>query len=224
MHRNVFFALIAACSLVAPALANPTITAGNHVLLPNTADQQFFILISPGPAGNDNNFGGPDFNEQTIQSVDLQLAIGDGSAGPIITGVELISAGMIFQPNNGGEIFFAGYTAPGRIIAQSTSTANGSILADGNLAKITISTVGILALPTEQNWLLSLTNPSLELPTGIGPDPTDPGPLGFGSVTLLNGSLSIAPVPEPATFVMAGFGMLAFGVVAVRRHRNKRAA
>src|SRR5262245_42824575 len=72
-----------------------TITVGDHTLLVGVPDQTIDILISGG-----------DF----IQGADLFLLVGDGTAGPLITDVDLIGPGTLFASNNTGQ--FQVYSSP----------------------------------------------------------------------------------------------------------------
>jgi len=160
------------CSCVS-AFAIPTITAGNHVLVPNSI-QVIDILISGG---------------DPIPGLDLYLVVGDNVAGPIITAIDIVGPGTVFNPNNTGQSTLGPpYDVPGRQPAVTTTTASGTVAASGVLAHVTLDTTGIFG----GTFSLSLTNPDLG-PSDVALDPGH-------DVILVDGSITL---PEPASAVLA---------------------
>ena len=207
MHRKAFLALALVCGMATSALALPTITAGDHNLLFNTPNQKVSVLISDngqGPAV-------PPLLPGQIAGVDLVLLVGGGVSGPIITAIDLVGVGTVFNPNNTGQINFAApFGPPGRETFSLTSTVSGSVSANGTLAFVTLDTTGIA--PGVYDFALSSDN--------LGPsDVGNPDFLPF----LINGTLTIPPVPEPASIVMGLFGAAALATVVARKHRARKA-
>lgn len=199
----ILFALFAATALWGNlAQGKPTVTAGNHVLLPNAAGQKVPIMIGGG---------------DPIEGIDLYVQIGDGGlvlhkdgfpvidgddVGPIITAVDILR-GTIFATSHTG----ARIEAHPLIWSASTTTAGASkVPADGLLATVTIDTTGFFG-GTYPFSLTASTIPS-PTPTWVANIPS----------TLVDGSLAI--VPEPATVFLALAGAAGCAIVA-RRGRRK---
>jgi hypothetical protein len=184
---------IAACTAMA-ASAAPTITVGNHQLLPNTPGQVISILASGEGAAD------------AIAGVDLFLVIGGGTSGPIATNFDLIGAGTIFAANNNGQQGFgAEYDPPSRDLVGLVTTTSGTVSPNGVLAYVTLDTTGL----TSGDFTLSITNelfgPSVLYATG------------GASTVLIDGTLSV--VPEPSSVVLGLFGVAGVAAVAIRRRR-----
>lgn len=220
MHRNVFAALLVVLSLSASAFALPTIIAGHHTINPEQAGQAVTITITPGDPGDnpENPSGGLDGNTQTISAAFTALSTEAG--GPIITNIDLISAGLIFAPNNTGIQPLPPFDPPARNVGASTTTNSGEILADGNLAIVTLSTVGVA--PGVYGFYLWMDDIDLGLTVsdvGVLPE-FDPD--GGNAAFLVHGTITVTP--EPSTMVMSLMGVVGIGAVAVRRYRGRKAA
>ena len=135
--------IVAAMSLTfGIARATPTVTVGNHTLLPGLANQSFTIPVSGGDAVQGEN-------------VDVQVADGGPPAGgtivgPAITNLDLVT-GTIFTPNNSGQQ----NPPPNQIVPQFrnasvVTTGSGTVSASGTLASVTFDTTpasaGVYAL------------------------------------------------------------------------------
>jgi len=200
MHRRVVLALGLLLCVPAIAQAASSIVVGNHVLAVNTPGQ----VINLNVTGNDQ-----------IGGLDLFFTINGGGVGPVVTAVDITSAGTIFAGNNTGIFVFAApNNLPSTRPAVSTTSAVGilPILANGLLASVTFDTTGIPA--GVYSW--SLTNHPLGA-TDLGTDLQDE----FIYPNVTNGTLTI--VPEPSSVVMGLFAAAGIGAVAIRKRRARRA-
>jgi hypothetical protein len=144
------------------------VTAGQHFLAPNTPNQFITIQVTGGDA---------------VSGVDLFLQVGDGGAaaggddvGPAITAMDFGGIG-IFAANNTGV-----FTDATPLLWGATTTTNPgtTVPANGRLAILAVSTVGI----TSGRYDLLLNPPST-------------GPTQFPGVTtnLVNGWIQIGAPP-----------------------------
>ncbi|MBC8872751.1 MAG: hypothetical protein H8E44_25240 [Planctomycetes bacterium] len=158
-----------------------TLDVDHFVLLPNTPNQTIPIHITGGAR---------------IQGSLLNVQISDGFSdvpgssmdGPNITGVDLVSPGTIFGSvaNNGNNVI----ESREQIWVVGASTSDGTIVADGVLAYVTIDTTGWFG--GDRTWELKLSdtfngNTNFQTPDGqLTPDIT-------------NGSIRIdrLPVADP---------------------------
>lgn len=113
--------------------AAPSITVGNHGLIPDTSDQKIEIFVT----GTEPVLG-MNFN---LQVADGGPAGGGSILGPVIKAVDLVSQpGMVFHGNSTTPI------DPGsasRIAIRSLITSSGMVTAEGALAIVTFDTTGI---------------------------------------------------------------------------------
>ncbi len=192
MLRKAFFALALVAALSTSAFAVTNVAGGDHVFTVGTGLQTFPIIATS------------DSGEQ-IAGIDLYMVM--DALGPIITEVNLI-VGTVFEPNNVGQSNFGApeYLTPGREPAYFTTTSAGSV-PTGTVALVTIDTnsadVG--------QYLLAL-----EIPI-FGPSAVY---VGATPGTFSNGSVTLVPVPEPGSVVLALFGAAGLGAVAIRRRRR----
>jgi hypothetical protein len=107
------------------ASAGPTVTAGTHRLDPGLAGQAIQVMVSGGEA---------------VQGLELNAQVADGASGPTFETSDILT-GTIFAANNTGANL-GGYVDPQRLY-QGTTTASGTVPADGLLATITLSTIGV---------------------------------------------------------------------------------
>jgi hypothetical protein len=143
-----------------------------HFLAPNAAGQQVQIHVTGG---------------EPVSGVDFFVQVGDGGAtvggtdtGPKITNVDLVT-GTIFGMNN-----TAAFTDPAPLLwGATTTTANGSVAANGLLATLTIDTTGFAT--GQYNLILN---------------PPSTGPTAFAdasvTTTLTSGWLRIGTPPSLA--------------------------
>ena len=201
--------MMIACVCCNGAYADIVIDVGNHTLLPNTAGQQIDILISSDPG------------DPLTSGLNLNVQIGDGNGAelePVFNGTEgsdigaWVVTGTIFE----GELPF-GFAPiasfPSLIQAGIITGSGADVVANGILASLLIDTTGF---NVAGSFNLSLANNSSGLP-----DTEILGPTGeagaIPAVTINNGSINIAAVPEPAAVSLIVLGLL--GVV-VRRRRS----
>lgn len=191
--RRALFASLVVGLLPSTALAVPTITVGNHLLLPNTPNQVIAILVSS--AG------------EQVAGLDLYLYVNGGvGPAPVITAIDVVGPGTIFAPNNVGQFSLGPpYDVPGLQPSAITTTASGFVPANGVLAYVTFDTTGIPV----GGYTISLTNPDLG-PTDFAVNP------GFDAI-LVDGF--IGQVPEPSTFVLAALGVAGACGMRLRRKR-----
>jgi|GEM_PF-2676616 len=193
IRKMLMAAVLVACSATI-ATAAPTITAGNHQLLPNTSGQVISILASG------------DFLADALAGVDLFLVIGGGTEGPMVTNLDLIGAGTIFAASNTGQQDFgAPYIPPSREIVGITTTVSGTVNPNGVLAYLTLDTTGLAAGDYTLSLTSDLIGPSVLYSAGAAP------------TVLINGTLSV--VPEPSSVVLGLFGIAGVAAIAIRRRR-----
>ena len=181
----------------------PTIDVGSFNLLENTPGQTIEIAVAGGDA---------------VQGLNLYVATGDGGglaggvdgSAPAITGVDLISSGLVFGASNTGQ------TTPDpqpQLVSASTTTNESvaaTVAAQGALARITIDTTGFFydeAVAANNAFALSL---DLTDSLGVATD--------FAGVAadITNGQIVLVAVPEPALALTA---LIALPVLMGRRRR-----
>lgn len=176
--------------LAATAQATPTIVVGNHAYIPGAAGQTLQIFVTGGDAVQGLNFI-MDFNNNT-------------AGGPIITGIDILTS-TIFAGNNTGQ--GSGFPPPATKVKATTTTGGGTVSANGLLATITFSFVGV--------------------PTGTYPiRMTAMAATGGGSTTnfagidanITNGFFAF---PEPSSIVLGLFALAGLSAVAVRKRRAR---
>ncbi len=181
--KILFFLCLTLLSVSGPinaarAVTLPVIVVGNNALQPNQAGQFISIYVSGG---------------QAVQGVNFNVKIGDGGTltggtdtGPTLQNVDLTSG--IFAPNNTGQ---SNGTSP-LLWNSVVTTSSGFVNADGLLAILTVSTVGI---PAGTIKSLSLT-----------PDPIFGGNTDFAglSANITNGTISVVPEPSSISLMIVG--------------------
>lgn len=186
-----FPATLPAAALLAalPAPAALVITVGSHDLQPNQAGQQ--VSLHVGNTGGALDYGGLNFS----------VRIGDGTAGPALTAVDLLSGTPLAAPDNfGGQFPDSGNTSWKQFwsVASTTATLPAG---DSLLVTLTFDTTGL----SDGAWALSLFGtgmPATQLLDRSG---------GEFAVALQNGTLTV--VPEPGALAgAAGAALLAFGL------------
>ena len=196
--------LMIVCVCCDGAFADIVIDVGSHTLLPNTAGQQIDILISS------------DAGDSLTSGINLNVQIGDGNgsgAEPVFSGTQgtveaWVVSGTIFENEApSGAAPLMGFPS----LVEAGALSNSNIVANGVLASLLIDTTGF---GTPGSFNLSLANNSSGLPDTqvLGPVGTNGSVLG---VTINNGSINIAAVPEPAAVTLLALGIL--GMIARRR-------
>jgi hypothetical protein len=173
-----------------------SIVVGDNLLIANTPGQVIDLYVS---------------GSEQINALDLFMTINGGGLGPVVTAVDITGAGTIFAGNNTGMgLFGAPDNPPSTRIAVATTTASGTVLANGLLARVTFDTTGIP--PGIYSW--SLTNHPLGA-TDFGtdanfdfiyPQVTD------GRV----GGLFEYDSPEPSSLALCAIATIALGLAAIR--------
>ncbi len=199
--RRTLIASVAVTSLVLvqTMMADATLTLPNTVLLANTANQQVPLYID-GAAG------------LQLGAVDLNVQIGDGGAsaspagkdfGPVITGVDFISSGLLFAANHDA-VPAPGITGMAYEQSVNVNLSGASVipitLASNHelLGYITLDTTGFGA--TGQSWTWTLAN-GFNGPTTLSDTVGNTLP-----ATLTPDASLTLPVPEPGEIALLGFG------------------
>jgi hypothetical protein len=196
-----FFVSAGFCLLLALASISQaaTIDIGNHILLPNTPNQQIQIF---GTGGED------------IQGVDMFLELSTlANEGPIITGIALQGPGTLFG-SNGTPPNVASLPGNQRYWTADVATLNGTVVLQPTLpvAIVTIDTTGITAATTNKTFVLN-ASPGQNLTKYL----ISTGSFNLFPVGSTQGTLTITAVPEPSTMVLAGLAGVALIVFGARR-------
>ncbi len=195
---SVSFALV--LFLAASASANLTISLGNIALLANTADQVVPVVVHGGDA---------------VEGVTFNVRIGDGLAplpgpAPTITDLDILGTAAeptIFFLDNTGQLDPDGPNDSFPYYESRTTTttaADGTVAAEGLLARVTLSTLGV----NSGEWDLILKDPA-----GFATE--FPGT----SVTTEQGRIVI--VPEPATWIGLASVLLGASSWLLRRRNGQ---
>jgi hypothetical protein len=219
MPRRVLLLLGVIVLVPAIAQAAITITVGTHNLLQNTAGQTVNIMLS-GAGGSD-----------VYSATDWKSTIAVG--GPPITHVFGDPAGAIPGGNLAGSIwaggsaginlFPDGTTSAGtgrQTAGTSTGTSGGTVnqTTNGIFVTVTVDTTGV----SPGLYAFSLTNHPSGTTRLLFWSEDDLDLFDVPGLVIENGFLNV--VPEPGTVVLGLFAVAGFAVVAVRRHRAKKAA
>jgi hypothetical protein len=178
-----------------------TIDIGNHVLLPNTPNQQIQIFAAGG---------------EEIQGVDMFLELGMSSnEGPTIAGISLQGAGTLFG-SNATPPNTASLPGNPRYWTADVATLNGTIplLPTTPLAIVTIDTTGITASSSDKTFVLN-ASPAPNFTKFL----VTTGTFELFPVGSTQGSITIRAVPEPSTMILAGLAGIALVVFGARRKR-----
>jgi hypothetical protein len=181
VRAKLRFVTVLACLLAhfaGSAARAAAVNAGTHVLAANMAGQQVPIVVS----GND-----------AVSGIDFFVQVGDGGAtvggddtGPRITQVDLVSS-TIFAGNHTGV-----FLDPAPLIwGATTTTASGSVSANGVLAMLTVDTTGMFVGQFDLVLNPPSTGPTAFADSGI-------------TTSLTNGLLAIGDLPLPGDFTHDG--------------------
>jgi hypothetical protein len=197
MFRAAVLALTFVCGTATSVRALPIISLSDWWLPSNVPGQVLPIPIADDGQGTPI----PGAPPGQIAAVELNLFIDFG--GPIITNIDLIGPGTIFNGNNIGQTNLSDpYAVPGHQPSAFTQTITGFVSANGILAYVTVDTTGV----KKGFYNFSLSNQ-------LGPST-----VGDAEVLpiLVRGSIFV-DVPEPASIVMGLMGAAALGAVSARR-------
>lgn len=199
MHPKLFrrfhlpLTVLASLAATLAAQAIPTIDLPDLALQANQANQTFTIQIE--------NTGSP----INLTGVQLELITGNGDVrvggsggAPAITGVSVISSGLLFAGNNTGDRgagnFSGTYVPPLQQVYQRlTSTSSGAVfLGSGtfDLATVTFDTTGITS--GVYSWSAAASPNGKSFLTDTNPSP-------MVSPRLADGTLTVQATPVPNT-------------------------
>jgi hypothetical protein len=190
--------LAAVCLLTAGAWASPIINVGTIEAQPGEI-KTFSISVTGGGA---------------VQGLDFYIQIGDGGTAnsgvgtkPVITDVDIVGLGTLFNASNVGQT--NAFTSDLLWAASTTTdTSKASYLdASGVIAFVTIDTAGTTV---GESYPLLLSGVAKG---AFGEPGVDTGFAGVPAA-ITNGQINI--VPEPATLSL--FGLALMGIVARRRN------
>jgi hypothetical protein len=207
MHRRVLFAVAIVCCLAAVAQAALTVSTGGP------------YSFMTGTVGNKIAITGSVSAGETVGGMNFVVGIGAQDAtAPVITAVDLIGPGTVFNPNNTGQ-FVVGFGVPGTVVVYSVTTAAGTVSPVGTLGFLDISTVGIApgsyALNLKKN--VGFPQPVFNFaPTAVTRDDFSTDATAIINVT--------PQIPEPASIVLGLFAAAGLGAVVIRRHRARKTA
>jgi len=188
-------ALVAWSFSAAPAHATSTIVVGNYVYSWNVSELDLYVT------GDDQ-----------IAALDLAIVL-SGPPGPVITAIDITGPGTIFAGNNSGQFEFpAPDDLPGLTPFVQTTTASGTVLANGLLARVTIDMTNGPSGPDGAIWQLSLTGHELGSTSFYDS-------IGAIELIITNGGLFIVPEPSSVALILSGIACV--GLVA-RRSRRRR--
>lgn len=198
--KSLWVGFLAVVVWVSVSSAAIFIEVGHHTLMPDQPGQVVDILVTGAEA---------------VQGLNLYVQLGDGGLinggvddAPIITNVDVVGAGTVFNESNTGQV---DALSSGKLWGVSVTTDRSTkptVNAAGVLAHLTFDTTGA-ALGQTIPLILTGVAASQFPPTGIDTD--------FAGVlaTIQNGSITI-PIPEPVTAVVVLAGSAAFALIRRR--------
>ncbi len=208
MYLRILLPFAVAIGAASASQAAIVVTAGNHVLQPNTPGQTINILIT-ATAG------------EAVHSMDFTAGINGAVApAPIISAMDINGAGTLFDASANASMVFhfgPGYDPPGLEVFQRVefddAELNVPIGADQLLAQLIIDTTDFFA----GQWALDLVHTGVDQ---LNLFSADGEPLVELPATLVSGTISI--VPEPASWALCCLSLGA--LVATNAARRRRSA
>ena len=190
MLRSFGLSLAILVWLASVAQATPTIVLGNYNMPANTTGNVIDVFVTGGDA---------------VQGLNFIMDVNNNQpGGPVITSVDLVGSGTIFSGNNTGQ---GGSPAPpGTKVKQTTTTASGTVSANGLLAHVTFSTVGM----QPGIYPLRMTG----MATAGGGSTTN---FAIVAANITNGSIGM---PEPSSLVLAAFALVSLAAWGWRRRKR----
>ncbi len=193
--RKALLATLLVSYLSTVATAAPTIVAGDWIMGTNmTAVIQITVTGDPG---------------DEFQGADLQFAIGGGLVGPVVTAVDMVGPGTLFNGNNNGQQDYGNppWQTPGREPQAFITTLSGFVGPNGVLAFVTLDSTGV----GPGVYAITLTHPEL--------GPSDLPPFFTPDTPLIDGTIWIEP--EPSSVLLSTLAIAGFAAVAMRRRRRR---
>jgi hypothetical protein len=191
-----------------PARGQNAISVGDHVLLPNTPNQQFTISVT----GTDTQIAGEDFFAQIGDGGSFN---GGSDSKPVFQNVDILN-NTIFNGNNTGATGDPNGSPKGSnaghplIWVDGTTSNTGTVSDLGVLATFTIDTTGVSS-GTFPFLLTGVADSLGGFSTTFNDAGGSPVPL-----TITNGTLTVQ-APEPAS---VGIFMMAMAATLCRRRKH----
>jgi len=184
-------AVVLVLILVLPGLADPVIEVGDHAIERDQPNQEVLIYVTGG---------------DPVAGVTFSIRTGDAltptpCSAPQITALDILGSSTtptIFFGNNNGQFDPDGDPDPfPRYESRITTTAGGTVDADGLLAMLTLDATGVFG----GTWALLACDPA-----GVESEFAGSG----GGTTIHNGTVWIdgfPSIPEPSTLVLLLIGL-----------------
>ncbi len=179
---------ILVCSTPA-ALATPAIVLGNYVMPTNTTGNVIDVFVTGG---------------DVVQGLNFVMDVNNNQpGGPVITAIDIVGPGTIFGPNNTGQV--NPNPPPAFKVKATTTTASGTVSANGLLAHVTFSTIGMQpgVYPLRMTGMATAGGGTATNFAGI-------------AANITNGTIGM---PEPSTLALAALGLTGLAACAWRRSR-----
>jgi hypothetical protein len=208
MYLRILLPFAVAIGVAGASQAAIIVTAGNHVLQPNTPGQAINILITATEG-------------EAVHSMDFAAGInGGGGPAPIITDIDVNGAGSLFDTSVNTSMVFTfgpGFDPPGLEVLErvefDSDDLNVPIGTNQLLAQLIIDTTDFAA----GQWALDLLHTGFDQLSLFA---IEEGLSVALPVTLVSGTITI--VPEPASWALC---CLSLGVlVATNAARRRRSA
>jgi hypothetical protein len=177
-----------------------SISVGSQTINPAPNQTLTFTVNNSSPSAVD------------VAGLNFNIQLGDGTVGPTITGVDLLT-GTPFASNNTGQ---TDNSSGAHQAFWTVTTSSGAVSLSPGSTKVATVTFDGTSLTSGQNWGLFLeathNGPTRYLDTTVNANDIP--------MTITDGSLTI--VPEPSTYALiSGVGCLAFAA-AFRRARGRQ--
>jgi len=209
--RSMLWGFLVVCFVVPQAMAAPVVTIENCALQPNDSTPQAVTVAVSGLPSN-------------ITGEDLYFQVGDGTAGPEISGANIVS-GTPFSTGALSTVWMGDINSassgvwPSREVWLSQGYSSAGVYANPastTLATVYVTTTGLFA--GSGPWTLygnvGSDNP-IDFTTPAGPIYAP------ANITVNNGTLTIAPEPSTLALLAAAIGVLPVLVIRNRMRAAK---